>query len=238
MIFIRNETSPDDIHGMATAQGIPTARGGMTSHAAVVARGMGKCCVAGCEAIKVDEVNNQFTVGDIVVKKGDIITINGSTGEVLLGEIPTIAPELSGDFQELMSWADEVSILAVRTNADTPQDAKQAKEFGAQGIGLAGLNICSCLREAAFVQQMILAENKEERQAARQTPPLPEGRLLGIFKEMAGMPVTVRLLDPPLHEFLPKREELMVEIQSSRLQAQTALSWLRRKSSGKGQQPP
>ena len=186
----------------------------MTSHAAVVARGMGKCCVAGCEAIKVDEVNNQFTVGDIVVKKGDIITINGSTGEVMLGEIPTIAPELSGDFQELMSWADEVRSLAVRTNADTPQDAKQAKEFGAQGIGLCRTeHMFFASERLPFVQQMILAENKEERQAALdKLLPFQREDFLGIFKEMAGMPVTVRLLDPPLHEFLPKREELMVEI--------------------------
>ena len=214
VILVRNETSPDDIHGMATAQGILTARGGMTSHAAVVARGMGKCCVAGCEAIKVDEVNNQFTVGDIVVKKGDIITINGSTGEVMLGEIPTIAPELSGDFQELMSWADEVRSLAVRTNADTPQDAKQAKEFGAQGIGLCRTeHMFFASERLPFVQQMILAENKEERQAALdKLLPFQREDFLGIFKEMAGMPVTVRLLDPPLHEFLPKREELMVEI--------------------------
>ncbi len=214
VILVRNETSPDDIHGMASAQGILTARGGMTSHAAVVARGMGKCCVAGCEAIKVDEAAEQFTVGSIVVKKGDAITLNGSTGEVMLGEVPTIAPELSGDFQELMSWADQTRALDVRTNADTPQDAKQARTFGAQGIGLCRTeHMFFATDRLPFVQQMILAETTEERKRAlEKLLPFQREDFVGLFKEMAGLPVTIRLLDPPLHEFLPKREELMVEI--------------------------
>lgn len=214
VILVRQETSPDDIHGMAAAQGILTARGGMTSHAAVVARGMGKCCVAGCEDIKVNEQRKVFTVGGTVVRERDIISLNGSTGEVILGEVPTIDPELSGEFGEFMKWADEVRRLKVRTNADIPRDAVQAMKFGAEGIGL-------CRTEHMFfakdrlpiVQEMILAKTREEREVALdKLLPFQKSDFKGLFETMKGYPVTIRTLDPPLHEFLPNREELMVEI--------------------------
>ena len=214
VILVRQETSPDDIHGMAAAQGILTARGGMTSHAAVVARGMGKCCVAGCEEIKVNEQRKVFTVSGTVVRERDIISLNGSTGEVILGEVPTIDPELSGEFGEFMKWADEVRKLKVRTNADIPRDAVQAMKFGAEGIGL-------CRTEHMFfakdrlpiVQEMILAKTREEREVALdKLLPFQKSDFKGLFETMKGHPVTIRTLDPPLHEFLPNREELMVEI--------------------------
>ncbi len=214
VILVRQETSPDDIHGMAVAQGILTARGGMTSHAAVVARGMGKCCVAGCEEIKVNEQRKVFTVGGTVVRERDIISLNGSTGEVILGEVPTIDPELSGEFGEFMQWADLVRRLKVRTNADIPRDAAQAMKFGAEGIGL-------CRTEHMFfakdrlpiVQEMILAKTREEREVALdKLLPFQKSDFKGLFETMKGYPVTIRTLDPPLHEFLPNREELMVEI--------------------------
>jgi pyruvate,orthophosphate dikinase len=214
VILVRQETSPDDIHGMAAAQGILTARGGMTSHAAVVARGMGKCCVAGCEDIKVNEQRKVFTVGGTVVRERDIISLNGSTGEVILGEVPTIDPELSGEFGEFMKWADVIRRLKVRTNADIPRDAVQAMKFGAEGIGL-------CRTEHMFfakdrlpiVQEMILAKTREEREVALdKLLPFQKSDFKGLFETMKGHPVTIRTLDPPLHEFLPNREELMVEI--------------------------
>jgi len=210
VILVRTETSPEDIAGMHSAQGILTARGGMTSHAAVVARGMGKCCVAGCGAITVNEKDNCFTVGDLTVRVGDYITLNGTTGEVILGKAPLKKPELSVEFATLMEWADEIRTLNVRTNADTPTDARTARDFGAEGIGL-------CRTEHMFfgeerlpiVQQMILASTTEERQAALdKLLPFQRDDFIGIFKAMEGLPVTVRLLDPPLHEFLPKKEEL------------------------------
>ena len=214
VILVRQETNPDDIHGMAVAQGILTARGGMTSHAAVVARGMGKCCVAGCEEIKVNEQRKVFSVGGLVIRERDIISLNGSTGEVILGEVPTIEPELTGEFGEFMKWADEVRRLKVRTNADIPRDAAQAMKFGAEGIGL-------CRTEHMFfakdrlpiVQEMILAKTKEEREVALdKLLPFQKSDFKGLFETMKGHPVTIRTLDPPLHEFLPNREELMVEI--------------------------
>jgi pyruvate,orthophosphate dikinase len=214
VILVRQETNPDDIHGMAVAQGILTARGGMTSHAAVVARGMGKCCVAGCEEIKVNEQRKVFTVGGLVIRERDIISLNGSTGEVILGEVPTIESELTGEFGEFMKWADEVRRLKVRTNADIPRDAIQAMKFGAEGIGL-------CRTEHMFfakdrlpiVQEMILAQTKEEREIAlEKLLPFQKSDFKGLFEAMKGYPVTIRTLDPPLHEFLPNREELMVEI--------------------------
>lgn len=214
VILVRPETTPDDIHGIVASEAILTSRGGMTSHAAVVARGMGKPCICGCEAIKIDLEQKEFRVGDTVVKEGDTITIDGSTGEVFLGEIPMIAPELSEDFQELLSWADEVRKLGVRANADNPVDAKKALEFGAEGIGL-------CRTEHMFmeadripiVQKMILADDDEERRnALDELLPMQQGDFEGIFEEMAGLPVTIRLLDPPLHEFLPDKEELIVEV--------------------------
>lgn len=214
VILIRPETTPDDIHGMIAAQAIVTSRGGMTSHAAVVARGMGKACVAGCESLKIDLKKRMFRVGDITVKEGDIVTIDGSTGEIMLGEIPMIEPELSDHFQILLSWADEVRKLDVRANVDNPKDAAKALEFGAQGIGL-------CRTEhmfiegsrSAIVQKMILAENDHERrQALDKLLPMQQEDFEKIFEEMDGLPVTIRLLDPPLHEFLPDKEDLLVEV--------------------------
>ena len=214
VILVRHETKPDDIHGMAKAEGILTARGGMTSHAAVVARGMGKCCVAGCENIKVNEQRKQFMVDGRIVRERDIVSLNGTTGEVILGEVPTIEPELTGEFAEFMKWADRVRKLKVRTNADTPKDATQAIKFGAEGIGL-------CRTEHMFfaedrlpiVQEMILAKTPTDRQAALdKLLPFQKSDFKAIFAVMGGLPVTIRTLDPPLHEFLPDREELREEI--------------------------
>lgn len=214
VILVRPETTPDDIHGIISAQAVVTSRGGMTSHAAVVARGMGKACICGCEAMKIDLHEKQFRVGEITVNHGDIITIDGGTGEIMLGEIPMIEPELSAEFQLLLSWADEERKIGVRANADNPEDSAKALEFGAGGIGL-------CRTEHMFmdaarvpiVQKMILAETFEERNAALdELLPMQQGDFEGILEVMQGLPVTIRLLDPPLHEFLPDKEELLVEI--------------------------
>jgi len=208
VILVRIETSPEDIGGMNAAKGILTARGGMTSHAAVVARGMGKCCVAGVSELKIDYAAKQFVVGGVVVKQGDWISLEGSLGEVYLGKLSTVETTLSGDFAKLMKWADATRKLLVRTNADTPNDAAVAIKFGAQGIGL-------CRTEHMFfegdriiaVREMILAETKEGREKAlAKLLPMQRGDFEGIFKIMKGLPVTVRLLDPPLHEFLPHEE--------------------------------
>ncbi len=220
VILVRRETSPEDIHGMAVAQGILTSRGGMTSHAAVVARGMGKPCVAGCEAIKVEEEKGFFTVNGMIFREGDYITIDGSSGRVIKGEVPTIQPQLSGDFKELLDWADEVRTLGVRANADTPRDARVAREMGAEGIGL-------CRTEHMFfgedrlphVQKMILAQDEKERkEALDKLEPMQRGDFREILNEMEGLPVIIRLLDPPLHEFLPNYEELLVEVTKLKLQ--------------------
>ncbi|MBI4684041.1 MAG: pyruvate, phosphate dikinase [Nitrospirae bacterium] len=209
VILVRTETSPEDIGGMHAAQGILTARGGMTSHAAVVARGMGKCCVAGCGAINITESQKHFTVNSLVIREGDYITLNGTTGEVILGEAPLIKPELTEDFGIFMKWADGFKKLGVRTNADTPNDATVARNFGAEGIGL-------CRTEHMFfepdrisaVREMILADDTEGREKAlAKLLPMQKGDFLGIFKAMKGFPVTIRLLDPPLHEFLPHSDE-------------------------------
>ena len=214
VILVRHETSPEDIHGMHAAQGILTATGGMTSHAAVVARGMGRCCVAGAGEIRIDYKAEQFIVGRTVIKKGDIITLDGSTGEVMLDEVPTIDPVLSSDFEILMGWVDKVRRLKVRTNADTPTDARQAREFGAEGIGL-------CRTEHMFfegdrimaVREMILSDTVEERKKfLDKIEPMQKADFKGIFKEMKGLPVTIRLLDPPLHEFLPQTKRDLQEI--------------------------
>ena len=214
VILVRQETNPDDIHGMAAAAGILTARGGMTSHAAVVARGMGKCCVAGAETIRVNEAKKTFSVGTTMVRERDIVSLNGSTGEVILGEVPTIEPELSGEFATLMSWADATRRLGVRTNADTPKDAEQAVKFGAEGIGLCRTEHMFFAKERLpHVQRMILADSVEERQVALQKLlPFQKADFKAIFRVMAGRPVTIRTLDPPLHEFLPNREVLEKQI--------------------------
>ncbi len=209
VILVRNETSPEDIEGMNIAKGILTAKGGMTSHAAVVARGMGKCCVAGCESLHVDEKGKKFSVGGNVIREGDVVSLNGSTGEVILGEAKLVEPKVSGEFAVFMSWADKVRRLNVRTNADTPRDAKVARDFGAEGIGL-------CRTEHMFfeadrikaVRQMILAEELEGRKLAlAKLLPMQQGDFEGIFRAMDGLPVTIRLLDPPLHEFLPTAQK-------------------------------
>ncbi len=205
VILVRVETSPEDIHGMHAAKGILTARGGTTSHAAVVARGMGRPCVSGAGALRIDYAANRMTVSGTVVNKGDVITIDGSTGEVILGLVPTIEPALSGDFATLMSWADKLRRLKVRTNAETPADAAAAVKFGCEGIGL-------CRTEHMFfdadritaVREMILAADVEGRKKAlAKLLPVQRGDFVQLFKIMAGRPVTIRLLDPPLHEFLP-----------------------------------
>ncbi|MEE3332270.1 MAG: pyruvate, phosphate dikinase [Myxococcota bacterium] len=214
VVLVRTETSPDDIHGMHAAEGILTARGGMTSHAAVVARGMGKCCVAGCGALEIDYAEGIARVGDREVYEGDVITIDGSTGEVMLGEVPTVLPQLGGAFDELMKWADRFRKLRVRTNADSPQDARVGREFGAEGIGL-------CRTEHMFfepnriltVRKMILAASGQERERALdELLPMQRGDFVGIFEAMDGLPVTIRLLDPPLHEFLPHGDDDVREV--------------------------
>ncbi|MBS4193309.1 pyruvate, phosphate dikinase [Bacillus sp. FJAT-49705] len=214
VILVRPETTPDDIHGIVASQAILTSRGGMTSHAAVVARGMGKACICGCEAIKIDLRAKQFVVDETVVHYGDIITIDGSTGEIIIGEVPMIDPELSDEFQRLLAWADEERKLGVRANADNPEDAKKAFEFGAGGIGLCRTeHMFMDIKRIPIVQKMILAENSRERmEVLEQLLPMQQGDFEGIFEAMQGYPVTVRLLDPPLHEFLPHKEELLVEV--------------------------
>ncbi len=211
VILVRLETSPEDLAGMVAAEGILTARGGMTSHAAVVARGMGKCCVSGCSEIKVNEQNKTLEVAGKVFKEGDYISLNGSMGDVYEGQIKTIMPGLSGDFGTIMKWADEIRTLKVRTNADNPRDAQQAVEFGAEGIGL-------CRTEHMFFdderipafRRMILSDSEEERREALSfLLPYQKADFKGIYEVMGDRPVTIRLLDPPLHEFLPHTDEEM-----------------------------
>ena len=217
VILVRVETSPEDIHGMHAAKGILTARGGMTSHAAVVARGMGRPCVSGSSEIEIDYENNLFKANGIKIKEGDLITIDGSTGRIILGEVKTVKPEISGDFSKLMSWADTFRKLKVRTNSETPLDSKIARDFGAEGIGL-------CRTEHMFfdeerilsVRQMILSKSKEDRASALvKLLPHQKNDFIEIFKIMNGLPVTIRLLDPPLHEFLPKSNKEIEEISKS-----------------------
>ncbi len=208
-ILVRVETSPEDIHGMHAAKGILTARGGMTSHAAVVARGMGRPCVSGSSEIEIDYQNKIFKTKNNEIKEGDLITIDGSTGRIIKGEVKTVKPEISGDFSKLMSWADKFRKLKIRTNSETPLDSKTAREFGAEGIGL-------CRTEHMFfdeerilsVREMILSKSKEDRaNALKKLLPFQKKDFIDIFKIMNGLPVTVRLLDPPLHEFLPKNQK-------------------------------
>ena len=208
-ILVRVETSPEDIHGMHAAVGILTCRGGMTSHAAVVARGMGRACVSGAGNIKIDYAAKLFKVDNIEVKEGDIITIDGSTGEVMLGEVKTINPDISGDFSEMMKWADEVRTLKIRANAETPLDSRTARGFGAEGIGLCRTEHMFFDEERIlYVRQMILSKTKEDRlKALDKILPFQRKDFVEIFTIMKGLPVTVRLLDPPLHEFLPKTEK-------------------------------
>jgi pyruvate,orthophosphate dikinase len=223
VILVRDETNPDDVHGMLAAQGILTARGGKTSHAAVVARGFGIPCVAGCEAINVDLQSRLFSVGGTVVKEGAWITIDGSTGRVYLDKIPLIDPEVGGDFAVLMNWCDEARKLRVRANADNPRDALQALEFGAEGIGLCRTEHMFFERDRLpIVQQMILAETDEERELALdKLLGMQQRDFEGIFEAMAAKPVTIRLIDPPLHEFLPSYDELLEQVVELRLAVHT-----------------
>ena len=213
-ILVRIETSPEDIQGMHAAKGILTARGGMTSHAAVVARGMGRPCVSGSSEIDINYDNKTFKTSSIEVREGDVITIDGSTGRIILGNVPTVKPDISGDFSKLMSWADTIRKLKIRTNSETPSDTKTARDFGAEGIGL-------CRTEHMFfdeerilsVREMILSKTKEDRaKALQKLLPHQKKDFLQLFKIMHGLPVTVRLLDPPLHEFLPKSEKEISEV--------------------------
>ena len=208
VILVRLETSPEDITGMKAAQGILTVRGGMTSHAAVVARGMGSCCVSGCGDIKMDEANKKFELGGKVFKEGDIISIDGTTGNIYDGEIKTVDATIAGEFGRVMEWADKFRTLGVRTNADTPRDTKKAIELGAEGIGLCRTEHMFFDEERIFnIRKMILAETTEEREAALdKLIPYQKGDFKAMYKELKGLPMTVRYLDPPLHEFLPKEE--------------------------------
>ena len=214
LILVRTETSPEDIAGMNAAQGILTSRGGLTSHAAVVARGMGKSCIVGCGELSVDTRAEKFVSGSLTVREGEIITIDGGTGEVFKGELPLVEPTIGGGFEKIMSWADSFRKLGVRANADTPQDSKKARDFGAEGIGL-------CRTEHMFfeekritaVREMIVANSKEQREMAlAKIEPMQKEDFIGIFTAMDGLPVTIRLLDPPLHEFLPKEKRERVKI--------------------------
>jgi pyruvate, orthophosphate dikinase len=217
VILVRVETSPEDIHGMHAAKGIVTARGGMTSHAAVVARGMGRPCVCGAGDLKIDKSEAHFTAGGRQIKKGELITIDGAAGKVFAGAVPTVQPELSGDFATLMEWADKVRRMKVRANAETPNDARVARDFGAEGIGL-------CRTEHMFfeadriiaVREMILAEDKKGREAAlAKLLPMQRSDFEELFRVMSGLPVTIRLLDPPLHEFLPHSDDEIGEVAKS-----------------------
>jgi len=220
VILVRPETTPDDMHGIVQAEGILTSRGGMTCHAAIVARGMGKPGIVGAEGIRIDLDKREFVSGDVTVRQGDIISLDGGTGQVMLGEVPLVDPELGEEFQTLLDWADQARRLGVRANADTPEDARRAREFGAEGIGL-------CRTEHMFmaqdrlpvVQEMILAGNEEQRrQALERLLPMQEGDFREILLAMEGYPVTIRLLDPPLHEFLPNINELVAELAAARAQ--------------------
>jgi pyruvate, orthophosphate dikinase len=221
VILVRWETTPDDIHGMIEAQGVLTVHGGLTSHAAVVARGMGKPCVVGCEALSLDVKEKTASLNGQKLEEGDVITIDGATGDVIVGEVPLIEPEINEDFETVLKWADELRRLGVRANADTPDEARQAREYGAEGIGL-------CRTEHMFreegrlplVQAMILAGDEDERRAALdKLLPHQQSDFEGIFEAMAGLPVTIRLLDPPLHEFLPPLEEATDDRMRSRIRA-------------------
>ncbi len=227
VILVRTETNPNDVHGMLVAQGILTGRGGMTSHAAIVARGIGRPAVVGAESLRIDEETRQFTGEGQTVREGEVITIDGNTGEVILGAVPLVEPRLGGHVQEFLAWADELRTLGVRANADYPEDARKAREFGAEGIGL-------CRTEYMFTKEerqpifleMIMAETEEaRRQALAQLEPLQKEDFKGLFREMVGRPVIIRLFDPPLHEFLPPLHELAEEILRIELTSQES-DWL------------
>jgi pyruvate,orthophosphate dikinase len=228
VVLVRSETTPDDIHGIVYAQGVLTSRGGMTSHAAVVARGMGKPCVCGCESIKIDVDAKSFSVKNIVVKEGDIISVDGATGNVVLGEVAMVEPTLSDEFGTLLKWADEIKKLGVRANADTPYDAAKSKELGAEGIGLVRTeHMFMATERLPIVQEMIMAEELADREKAlAKLLPFQRDDFYGILKAIAPYPATIRLLDPPLHEFLPKADALMLEIAEMKFKNQTGVALL------------
>ena len=219
VILVRTETAPDDIHGMVEAQGVLTSRGGMTSHAAVVARGMGKACVAGCSALNINTKKEIISVNDLVIKKDEFITIDGGTGEVFLGKVPTIEPKMSKEFETLLSWANKIKRLGVYANADTPEDAQKARELGAEGIGLTRTEHMFMAQERLpIVQKMIMADTKKKRaEALKKLLPMQKSDFIGILKAMEGLPVIIRLLDPPLHEFLPNLEDTLIEVTTLKL---------------------
>jgi len=232
VILVRPETSPDDLHGMIAAEGILTSRGGLVSHAAVVARGMGKPAICGAEEVRIDLKARQFKAGDVVVKEGDVISISGTTGQIALGEVPVITPEPTGHFATILGYADQFRRLRVRTNADTPEDSARARTFGAEGIGLCRTEHMFLGDRLGIVQRMILADNDAAEDAAlEELRQLQKSDFVGILEAMDGLPVTVRLLDPPLHEFLPDIEELLVRQAKGELSAeeetllQAARSW-------------
>ena len=218
VILVRPETTPDDIHGIVAAQGVLTSRGGMTCHAAIVARGMGKPCVVGCEEVAIDLGRRTFSVRGQEFAEGELLSIDGGTGRVMRGRVPLVEPELSDDFRQLLAWADEEKRLGVRANADTPEDAARARAFGAAGVGLCRTEHMFMAQERLPVmQEMILAETEEERRAAlERLLPMQEEDFRGILAAMEGFPVTIRLLDPPLHEFLPRQDQLAQEIAAAR----------------------
>jgi pyruvate,orthophosphate dikinase len=222
VILVRPETSPDDLHGMIAAEGILTSRGGLVSHAAVVARGMGKPAICGAEGVKIDLKAKQFKAGDAVVKEGDVISISGTTGEIALGEVPVVTPEPTGHFNTVLGFADQFRRLKVRTNADTPEDSARAREFGAEGIGLCRTEHMFLGEDrVAIVRRMILADDEADEQAALdELEVLQRADFVGILEAMDGLPVTVRLLDPPLHEFLPDTEELAIKQATEGLSAE------------------
>ncbi|MGH8999420.1 MAG: pyruvate, phosphate dikinase [Acidimicrobiia bacterium] len=211
VILVRPETSPEDLHGMIAAEGILTSRGGLVSHAAVVARGMGKPAICGADALRIDVKAKSFKVGDVTVREGDVLSISGTSGEVVLGEVPVVTPEPTGDFATVLGWADGFRTLGVRTNADTPEDSVKAREFGAEGIGLCRTEHMFLGERLGIVQRMILADTPAAEAAAlEELGALQKSDFVGILEAMDGLPVTVRLLDPPLHEFLPDIEDLLV----------------------------
>jgi pyruvate,orthophosphate dikinase len=221
VVLVRWETTPDDIHGMIGAQGILTAHGGMTSHAAVVARGMGKPCVAGCDGLQLDLDNHRGSLSGREFAEGDTITIDGGTGEVILGSVDLVPPQINEDFETILGWADELRRLKVRANADTPEDAARAREFGAQGIGLCRTEHMFMAEERLpVVREMIMASDEDGRRSAlERLLPMQQSDFEGIFEAMAGLPVTIRLLDPPLHEFLPPLEEATDERMRERIRS-------------------
>ncbi|MDQ7849775.1 MAG: pyruvate, phosphate dikinase, partial [Armatimonadota bacterium] len=227
VILVRTETNPNDVHGMLVAQGILTGRGGMTSHAAIVARGIGTPAVVGAEALRIDEHARLFTVDGITVREGEVITIDGSSGEVILGAVPLVEPRLGGHVQEFLQWADQVRTLGVRANADYPEDARKARELGAEGIGLTRTEYMFTKEDRqAIYLEMIMAETEEaRRRALARLEPLQKEDFKGLFREMAGLPVIIRLFDPPLHEFLPPLHQLTEEITRLELGGEES-SWL------------